>query len=324
MPGANNPPKAADPLYLVTGGAGFIGSNIVTELVHRGVEVRALDDFSNGMRSNLETVAENVEVIDGDIRDPGAVRRAAQGADVVLHLAALGSVPRSVKDPKTSNDVNVGGTLNVLIAARDAGVGRVVYSSSSSVYGDNPALPKQEDMATRPVSPYAASKLAGENYTRAFAEVYGMETVSLRYFNVFGPRQRPDSPYAAVIPLFMNWAASSEPLVVHGDGLQSRDFTYVDNVVSANLLAATAGGVSGRVFNTACGTRYSLLDIVASLGSAAGRELETKHVDARPGDVKHSEADISAARDALGYEVVVDFSEGLARTWDAYLADWQS
>ncbi|SVD52570.1 uncharacterized protein METZ01_LOCUS405424, partial [marine metagenome] len=182
-------------MYLVTGGAGFIGSNIVTELVHRGVEARVLDDFSNGMHSNLEAVAGNVEVIDGDIRDSGAVRRAAQGVDVVLHLAALGSVPRSVKDPKTSNDVNVGGTLNVLIAARDAGVGRVVYSSSSSVYGDNPALPKQEDMATRPVSPYAASKLAGENYTRAFAEVYGMETVSLRYFNVFGPRQRPDSPY---------------------------------------------------------------------------------------------------------------------------------
>ncbi len=309
-------------MYLVTGGAGFIGSNIVTELVRRGERARVFDDLSNGLRSNLDGVADDVEIVEGDVRDPDAVARAVKGVDVVLHLAALGSVPRSVEDPKTSNDVNVGGTLNVLIAARDAGVGRVVYSSSSSVYGDNPALPKREDMATRPLSPYAASKLAGENYTRAFAEVYGMETVSLRYFNVFGPRQRPDSPYAAVIPLFMSWAAASEPLLIHGDGLQSRDFTYVDNVVHANLLAAVGGDVRGRVFNTACGTRYSLLDLVDGLASAVGHQLERNHVEARVGDVKHSEADIAAAGEALGYSVVVDFSEGLARAWRAYQADW--
>jgi UDP-glucose 4-epimerase len=214
--------------------------------------------------------------------------------------------------------VNVVGTLNVLIAARDAGVRRLVYSSSSSVYGDNPHLPKHEGLATSPISPYAASKLAGENYTRAFHSVYGMETVSLRYFNVFGPRQRPDSPYSAVIPLFMGWAMAKEPLVINGDGCQSRDFTYVGNVVQANLAAARAEGVAGRVFNVACGQRYSLLDLVGALEKACGGPLERDHREARPGDVRHSEADISAARQALGYSVETAFGDGLEKTWQAF------
>ncbi len=301
--------------YLVTGGAGFIGSNIVEELVRRGDRVRVLDDLSNGRESNLEPFMDVIEFLRGDVRDADVVREAVRDVDVVLHLAALGSVVRSVEDPVTSNDVNVNGTLRVLVAARDAGVRRVVYSSSSSVYGDNPALPKREDLATSPISPYAVSKLAGEQYTRVFAGVYGLETVCLRYFNVFGPRQRPDSPYAAVIPLFMGRAARGEPLVVFGDGLQSRDFTYVANVVEANLLAATVPGVAGRVFNIACARRISLLDIVAILEKLVGGPLEWRHEDPRVGDVRHSEADIGAACRDLGYRVQVDFEEGLRRTW---------
>jgi len=307
-------------MYLVTGGAGFIGSNIVEALVGSGERVRVLDDLSNGTEANLTPFGDAVELVRGDIRDLATVARAAEGAKVVLHLAALGSVQRSVEDPATSNDVNVIGTLNVLTAARDAGAGRVVFSSSSSVYGENPTLPKTEDLTPDPISPYAATKLAGECYARVFARVYGLDTVCLRYFNVFGPRQRPDSQYAAVIPLFMGWARDGKPLVIHGDGEQSRDFTYVDNVVRANLLAAEAHNVSGRVFNIACGTRYSLLDIVSALERVGGRKLERSHTDARVGDVRHSEADISAAADALGFEVTVGFDEGLARTWDAFLA----
>ena len=306
-------------MYLVTGGAGFIGSNIVEELLRRGEPVRVLDDFSNGQRSNLEPFGDRVEVVEGDIRDFESVRGAMNGAVYVLHLAALGSVPRSIEDPITSNDVNVSGTLNVLVAARDAGVQRLVYSSSSSVYGASPTLPKHEDQATAPVSPYATSKLAAENYTRAFARVYGIETVCLRYFNVFGPRQRPDSAYAAVIPKFMHWAMDGEPLVIHGDGLQSRDFTYVANVVQANLLAATSPGVSGRVFNVACGDRYTLLDLADALERAVGRPLERQHVDARAGDVRNSLADSTAASEAMGYEVLVPFAEGLERTWKAFV-----
>lgn len=307
-------------MYLVTGGAGFIGSNIVEQLVSDGEDVRVLDNLANGKRENLATFGEAVDWIEGDVRDPDACRRACEGAEYVLHLAALGSVPRSIADPVTSNDVNAGGTLNVLVAARDAGVRRVVYSSSSSVYGDNPTLPKGEHLSTSPISPYAVSKLAGEAYARVFAGVYGLETVSLRYFNVFGPRQRADSPYAAVIPLFMQSALDGCPLPIHGDGLQSRDFTYVSNVVSANLLAARTPGVGGRVFNIACGGRHSLLDIVAALAKASGRALTCDHRPSRPGDVRHSEADIAAASRELGYRVGVGFDEGLARTWHAFVA----
>ncbi len=306
--------------YLVTGGAGFIGSNIVEELLRRGEEVRVLDDLSNGRWENIEPYADGIEFFEGDIRDADLMRRAVRGIDVVLHLAALGSVVRSVEDPVTSNDVNVGGTLRVLVAARDEGVRRVVYSSSSSVYGDNPALPKREDLATSPISPYAVSKLAGEQYARVFAGVYGLETVCLRYFNVFGPRQRPDSPYAAVIPLFMGHASRGEELVVFGDGHQSRDFTYVANVVEANLLAATVEGISGRVFNVACGRRVSLLDIIATLEGIVGKSLQRRHEKPRLVDVRHSEADISAARSDLGYGVLVDFEEGLRRTWEDFQA----
>ena len=307
-------------MYLVTGGAGFIGSNIVDALVAAGHPVRVLDDFSNGTASNLASYGARVECLEGDIRDLDACRRAVAGDEVVLHLAALGSVPRSIADPGTSHDVNVTGTLNVLMAARDAKVRRLVNSSSSSVYGDSPTLPKEESLATSPISPYAVTKLAAESYTRVFAKVYGLETVSLRYFNVFGPRQRADSPYAAVIPLFMQAARDDEPLPINGDGLQSRDFTYVTNVVRANLLAATATGVSGRVYNVACGERYTLLDIVDALGAAAGRALKREHRPARAGDVKHSQADITAATRDLGYRVDVGFHDGLARTWRAFLS----
>ena len=305
-------------MYLVTGGAGFIGSHVVAALVEAGESVRVLDDLSNGLAANLEPWIASVELIEGDIRDPDTVREVTDGAERVLHLAALGSVPRSVEDPVTSNDVNLNGTLNLLVAARDAGVRRFVYSSSSSVYGDDPVLPKTEGLATRPISPYATSKLGGENYTRVFSEVYGLETVCLRYFNVFGPRQRPDSPYAAVIPLFMRWARAGEPLRVYGDGTQSRDFTYVANVVRANLLAATVPDVTGRVFNIAGGQRYSLLDLIDALESVVGGPLERRHADPRPGDVRHSQADVSAAAAGLGYEVSVGLEEGLRRTWEAF------
>lgn len=313
-------PERRAAVYLVTGGAGFIGSNIVEALVQSGADVRVLDNLANGKRENLAAFGGRVELVEGDIRDLEVCKRAVAGASVVLHLAALGSVPRSIADPATSNEVNVTGTLNVLIAARDAGVKRVVFSSSSSVYGENPTLPKREDLVTLPISPYAVSKLAAESYTRVFAKVYGLETISLRYFNVFGPRQRADSPYAAVIPLFMQAALEGQALPINGDGLQSRDFTYVSNVVRANLLAATVVGVGGRTYNIACGERYSLLDIVHALAAASGRELACDHRPPRAGDVRHSQADISAAEQELGYRVDVGFRDGLAKTWRAFLS----
>jgi nucleoside-diphosphate-sugar epimerase len=301
-------------LYLVTGWAGFIGSNIVEELVRRGEHMRVLDDFSTGKWENLAAFLDEIELVEGDLRDPRAVRRAMQGADVVLHQGALPSVQRSVDDPLTSHAVNVTGTLNLLAAARDEGVRRVVYAASSSAYGDSPTLPKREDMIPRPKSPYAVSKLAGEQYCRAFTEVYGLETVCLRYFNVFGPRQDPGSQYSGVIPLFITAMLRGEPPIVHGDGLQSRDFSYIANVVQANLLAATAPDASGRVFNVACGERYTLLDMIAALNDILGTEIEPTHTDPRVGDVRHSLADISAAEEVLGYRVLVDFCEGLRRT----------
>jgi nucleoside-diphosphate-sugar epimerase len=305
--------------YLVTGGAGFIGSNIAEALVRRGDRVRVLDDFSTGRRENLTSMP-TVEVVEGDLRDAAVVRRAVEGVDGVFHQAALRSVPRSVDDPLGSNDVNVTGTLVLLLACRESGVRRVVYASSSSVYGDDPALPKVETLPTRPISPYAVSKLAAEHYCGVFARLYGVETVSLRYFNVFGPRQNPESKYSAVIPRFLDLALRGEPLEVHGDGEQSRDFTYIDNVVDGNLLAMSVPGVSGEVFNLACGTRHSLLAIADAIGGFLGRRPERRHVAARAGDVRHTLADIGKARERLGYRPSVDFPEGMRRTCEYFVA----
>jgi UDP-glucose 4-epimerase len=300
--------------YLVTGGAGFIGSHIAERLVREGHRVRVFDDFSSGKEANLESFGDKVELIRGDIRDAALVKQATNGADVVFHEAALGSVPRSVADPLTTHDVNITGTLNVLLAARDAGVKRVVYASSSSVYGETPELPKHEKMKPQPLSPYALSKLAGEHYASVFNHVYGLEVVSLRYFNIFGPRQDPESQYAAVIPRFITALLSGKHPVVYGDGLQSRDFTYVDNVVEANLLAAETDGVAGRVFNVACGGRFTLLELLAKLKEIIGSDVEPAHEAPRAGDVRDSQASIEAAKQALGYHVSLDFDEGLRRT----------
>src|SRR5262245_28134464 len=303
--------------YIVTGGAGFIGSNLVEALVRRGDRVRVLDDFSTGRRENLAGL--DVEVVEGDLRDPAAVQRAVADVDGVFHQAALRSVPRSVDDPLGSNEVNVTGTLLLLLACRRAGVRRVVYASSSSVYGDDPALPKVETLPTAPISPYAISKLAAEHYCQTFARLYGVETVSLRYFNVFGPRQNPESKYSAVIPRFLAQALAAEPLEVHGDGEQSRDFTYIDNVVQANLLAMERPGVSGEVFNVACGTRHSLLAIADAIGAFLGRRLERAHVAPRAGDVRHTLADVSKAERLLGYRAGVDFETGMRRTCEYFV-----
>jgi nucleoside-diphosphate-sugar epimerase len=304
--------------YLVTGGAGFIGSNIIHQLVARGEAVRVLDNFSTGRRENLATVLADIELVEGDLRDLKACQRAVAGVEHILHQGAIPSVKRSVDNPFLSNDANVNGTLNLLVAARDAGVRRVVYASSSSIYGNSPVLPKREDMQPRPKSPYAVSKLAAEQYCRAFTEVYGLETVSLRYFNVFGPRQDPTSQYSAVIPLFIKAMVAGESPVVYGDGLQSRDFTYVSNNVKANLLAVTAPGVAGGVFNVACGKRYTLLDLIALLNDILGTFIEPVFSPPCPGDVKHSVADISLAQEQMGYTVEVDFEAGLEKTVDWY------
>jgi UDP-N-acetylglucosamine/UDP-N-acetyl-alpha-D-glucosaminouronate 4-epimerase len=300
-------------LYLVTGGAGFIGSNIAEALAKRGDRVRVLDNFVTGRRENLEAIG-RVEVVEGDLRKAADLERAVAGVDGVFHEAALRSVPRSVDDPTSSNEVNITGTLNLLMACRAAKVRRVVYASSSSVYGDDPALPKVETLPTNPISPYAVSKLGAENYCRTFARLYGLETVSLRYFNVFGPRQNPESIYSAVIPRFLEQGLKREPLEVHGDGLQSRDFTYIDNVVQGNLRAMETPGVSGEVFNIACATRHTLVDIAEHIGKFLGRTLERRHVASRAGDVKHTLADISKAERLLGYRPTVDFAEGMQRT----------
>jgi nucleoside-diphosphate-sugar epimerase len=306
-------------LYLVTGGAGFIGSNIVAELLQRGEHVRVLDNFSTGRRENVAPFVEHIDFIEGDLRDLSTVTHAVEGVDYVLHQGALPSVQRSVDAPLASHAANATGTLNVLVAARDAGVRRVVYASSSSIYGDSPTLPKREDMLPAPKSPYAVSKMAGEQYCRAFAEVFGLETVCLRYFNVFGPRQDPSSQYSAVIPLFITAMLHGEVPTIYGDGEQSRDFTYVANVVQANLLAAVApGNAVGRVFNVACGERHTLLDLVAALNDILDTDIEPIHTAPRPGDVRHSLADVSATQDALGYEPEVDFREGLQRTVEWY------
>jgi len=286
--------------------------------VRRGDRVRVLDNLCTGKRENLAAAGE-VELVEGDLRDPEAVARAVQGVEGVFHEAALRSVPRSVDDPTSTNDVNVGGTLTLLMACRQAGVRRVVYASSSSAYGDDPTLPKVETLPANPISPYAVAKLAAEHYCRTFARLYGLETVSLRYFNVFGPRQDPDSKYSAVIPRFLEQGLLHEPLEVHGDGLQSRDFTYIDNVVSGNLLAMDAPGVSGEVFNVACGSQHSLLDIAGAIGAFLGRTLERRHIESRAGDVRHTKADIGKAERLLGYHPTVQFDEGMRRTCEYFV-----
>jgi UDP-N-acetylglucosamine/UDP-N-acetyl-alpha-D-glucosaminouronate 4-epimerase len=306
--------------YLVTGGAGFIGSAIVEELVGRGEAVVVLDDLSTGKESNLAPMRGRIEFLRGSVCDPAAVAAAARGADFVLHLAARTSVPRSVESPAETNAVNVDGTLNVLIAARDARARRFVFAASSSAYGETETLPKVETMPAEPISPYGVSKYAGENYARVFGRCYGLQNVSLRYFNVFGPRQDPGSPYSGVLSRFMAALLEGKPPVVFGDGEQSRDFTYVSNVVDATLRACAALEASGKVINVGTGNRFTLNETLRLLEKMAGRSTRASYAPARSGDILHSQADISLARRLLGYEPRVGFEEGLRRTWEWYSA----
>ncbi len=301
--------------YLVTGGAGFIGSHLAEELLRRGHNVRIADNFVTGRRSNLASLP-RAEVFEGDLADPAFARRVARGADYVLHQAAIPSVPRSVEDPITSNRSNVDATLNVLVAARDAGVKRVVYAASSSAYGNTPTLPKREDMPAHPQSPYALQKLVGEQYCQMFTDLYGLPTVCTRYFNVFGPRQDPGSPYSGVISLFVSALLAGRRPVIFGDGEQTRDFTYVANVVSGVLLACDAPHASGDMMNLATGGRISLNELVRVLNGLLGTSLAPVYKPARAGDVRDSQADITKARERLGYRPIVSFEDGLARTVD--------
>ena len=303
---------------LVTGGAGFIGSHLVEGLVARGHQVRVLDNFFAGRLENLHGVRGDVEVHEGDCADPVAARKAALGVEVIFHEAAVPSVAVSVNDPARSHRAGATATLNMLLAARDAGVRRFIYAGSSSVYGDTPRLPKVESMAPCPLSPYAVSKLTGEAYVRLFSSLYGMETLTLRYFNVFGPRQNAGSPYSGVISLFTTAFLDGRTPVINGDGRQSRDFTYVDNVVQANRLALTARGLAGQTVNVATGKRVTLLDLLRALAAITGRPAKARHRPVRAGDVRHSLADIRLARRLLGYRPTVDFKTGLARTVEWY------
>jgi UDP-glucose 4-epimerase len=310
---------------LVTGGAGFIGSNLVRALLARGDEVRVLDNFSTGNRANLAGLSQDVELVEGELRSYERVHNAVRGVEVVFHLGALGSVPRSVQDPLTSGAVNVEGTLNVLLAARDEGVRRVVFASSSSVYGNQPVLPLEESMAPDPISPYGVAKLAAERYCVSFARVYSsFETVALRYFNVFGPRQDPRSQYAAVVPLFLTAVGAGEPVTIFDDGEQSRDFTYVDNVVAANLLAADAAGASGRIFNVSSGAPASVNELAEAIGRLLDKPVERTYLPPRAGDLRDSWADVSSAREVLGFEPSVSLEEGLRRTADFLLGERSS
>ncbi|HST06093.1 MAG TPA: SDR family oxidoreductase [Chloroflexia bacterium] len=302
-------------IYLVTGAAGFIGSNIVEELVARGENVRALDNLSTGKMSNLAPFMSRIDFIEGSLLDSDLLSTVVSGVDYILHQAALPSVPRSVSDPLKSHEANATGTLKLLIAARDNGrVKRIVYASSSSVYGDSPTLPKREDMPTNPLSPYAVNKLAAEQYCRVFTRVYGLPTVALRYFNVFGPRQDPNSQYAAVIPAFTASVLAGNRPTIYGDGTQSRDFTFVKNVVLANLLACETDAADGEAVNIACGERTSLLDLMTGINGILGANVEPQFQEARTGDVKHSLADIGKATRLLGYKPFVSFRDGLAAT----------
>ena len=317
---------------LVTGGAGFIGAHLAAGLLRRGHQVRVLDDYSTGTPTNVRAVqaqltaaglAGALEVVEGSILDQPTLATAMHGIDYVFHKAALPSVPFSLQEPLQSNRVNVEGTLCVLLAARDAGVKRLIYAGSSSAYGDHPELPKREDHPTHPLSPYALAKLTGEHYCRLFTELYQLETVTVRYFNVFGARQNPESQYAAVIPRFILACLKGEPLPVYGDGLQSRDFTYVDNVVHGNILAMTAPDVAGQVINVANGSRTTLLQLIAYLEAFTHQRVEVQFFDPRPGDVRHSQADVSRAKALLGFEPLVDVEQGLRRTLAYYIQHLQ-
>jgi nucleoside-diphosphate-sugar epimerase len=299
--------------YLVTGGAGFIGSHLVEELVRRGERVRVVDNLVTGKRQNLAHVGP-IDFIEGDLAELEVARRAVNGMDYVLHQAAIPSVPRSVEDPITSNRANIDASLNVLVAARDAGVKRLVYAGSSSAYGNTPTLPKVETMPTAPLSPYALQKLVAEQYCRMFTALYGLETVTIRYFNVFGPRQDPSSPYSGVISLFISALCDARQPTIFGDGEHTRDFTYVANVVDGVLRACTAGGASGEVINVATGARISLNSLFNNVRELVSAQLSPKYAPPRAGDVKDSQADISKARRILGYQPIVTFEEGLART----------
>lgn len=305
--------------FLITGGAGFIGSNIASELLKKGYSVRILDNFSSGKRENLKGMEKDIELVEGDIRSYHIVQDSLKDIDIVLHQAALPSVPRSIKDPITTNDVNINGTLNILEAAVDLKVKRVVYASSSSVYGDNPVLPKVETMTPNPLSPYAVSKLTGEKYCNVFSRIYGLETVCLRYFNVFGPRQDPTSQYSAVIPKFIKAISQDIQPVIYGDGEQSRDFTYISNVIQANILAATSDCESGITVNCAVSGQITLNDLVKEMNTLMNKDIHPIYEGPRAGDIKHSYADISLAEKSIGYKPVVSFEEGLKRTIDSYL-----
>lgn len=299
---------------MVTGGAGFIGSHIVEELVKRGHQVKVVDNFITGKRENISPFLEKIEFIEGDIRDLEVCRRATEDVDFVLHQAALPSVPRSIKDPLLTNEINITGTLNLLLASRDAKIQKFVFASSSSVYGDNPQLPKKEGIEGIPLSPYAISKRAGEMYCGVFSQAFKLPTVCLRYFNIFGSRQDPFSQYSAAIPNFITKMVKEESPVIFGDGAQSRDFTYVSNVVAANILASKAEGISGEIFNIACGERTTVNSLVENINKVLDKKIEPSYDDVRPGDIKHSFADISKAKKILKYEPSVSFGEGLRKT----------
>lgn len=300
--------------FLVTGAAGFIGSNIVRALLEKGESVRAIDDFSTGKRKNIASCMGKIDFMEDTITDMDACRRAVQDMDFILHQAAIPSVPRSVNDPVRSNNANVTGTVNLLTAAKEKKIKRFVYAASSSAYGDVNVSPKVETLSPQPKSPYAVSKLSGEYYCRAFYECYGLETVALRYFNVFGPNQDPTSQYSAVIPKFITCILQDEPPPVNGDGTQSRDFTYVENNISANLLACEAKDAAGAMMNVACGGSVDLLELIRLINENLGKNIEPVFKPPRPGDVKHSLADIKKAKELIGYEPIVDFKTGLART----------
>jgi UDP-N-acetylglucosamine/UDP-N-acetyl-alpha-D-glucosaminouronate 4-epimerase len=299
-------------MFLITGGGGFVGSHLAERLAREGRRVRVLDNFTTGSRGNLAAVRGDVEVIEGDVRDNAAVRRAVDGVEVVFHQAAEVSVPRSIAEPRATYDVNVGGTLNVLLAARDAGCRRVVFASSSAVYGDGPEQPKRETMAPAPVSPYASSKVAGEHLCAVCGRAYGLETVALRYFNVYGPRQDPNSPYAAVIPRFLAALRRGERPEIYGDGEQTRDFVFIADVVAANLRAAAAPCGNGSAFNVASGHSVTLNALLVVMASLLGTEICPLYRPGRPGDIRHSAADVTAARERLGFSARTSLAEGLA------------
>lgn len=304
--------------FLVTGGAGFIGSNLCEKLLEQGFSVRALDNLSTGREENIKDFIGRIEFINGDIRDKSTVKKAVEGVDYVIHLAALGSVPRSIEDPATTHDVNATGTLNVLNASKNAGVKRIVYASSSSVYGDTPVLPKKEEMIPTPQSPYAVSKLSGEYYCRVFYRVYGFETVSLRYFNVYGKRQDPASQYAAVIPKFITAVLKGESPTIYGDGEQTRDFTFVDDCNQANIKACFSKSSAGGFYNVGASRRISINELFNKIKNAAGKDIKPIHLESRKGDVKHSLADITNAKEHLSYDPQDNIDSGLAKAIEWY------